>query len=142
MAKKTNQFINLEAQVDSDKELSDDEDLIDSGTCSACSIDADCHRSLPPAPLLLSSSSTTSLTAAPSPGPSFLLQLVGQIHTSTSKKFFPEAGHNQEPEDGNGVKNPAYAKSLVLCTEDWGLWWVKCKPSQEYFLIYELMMKH
>ncbi|KAE9385487.1 hypothetical protein BT96DRAFT_1006998 [Gymnopus androsaceus JB14] len=93
MVKKTNQFIDLKAQVDSDKELSNDEDLIDSDFID--NLHGEARDPLPPtssAPF--PSSSSTSLTAAPSPCPLFLLQLVGQIQCKYIKKSFPKAGHN------------------------------------------------
>jgi len=84
---------------------------------------------------------------------------VGQIQAKYVERPFPEAGHDCEPERRNGVEHPAYERPLVPLIEDWGLWRIKCKvyrvisskniqshlfsqPSQEYFLLYELMMKH
>ncbi|KAE9385479.1 hypothetical protein BT96DRAFT_1007004 [Gymnopus androsaceus JB14] len=51
-------------------------------------------------------------------------------------------GHVQEPEFQPKAENPAYDRTLVLHTEDWHPWCIKCKPSQEYFLVYKLMMMH
>ena len=161
--------------MDSDQELSDEEDLIESGIFFTCSINAGCRVSLfldfiddtphaphgeardsfPPTPATAFPSSTPTSSTAPS----FLSQLVGQIQAKYVERPFPEAGHDCEPEGHNGVENQAYEQSLVPHTEDWGLWRIKCKvyrvissksiqshlfsqPSQEYFLLYELMMKH
>ncbi|KAE9405451.1 hypothetical protein BT96DRAFT_988488 [Gymnopus androsaceus JB14] len=65
-----------------------------------------------------------------------------KFKASTSKGLFPKRVTTVNLKVVTESKNPAYERSLVPRTEDWGLWRIKCKPSQEYFLLYELMMKH
>ncbi|KAE9389830.1 hypothetical protein BT96DRAFT_1002876 [Gymnopus androsaceus JB14] len=143
-----NQFIDLEAQVDSDDELSYNSD----GNGSSDFIDDAPYNApyggvrdpLPPAP---SAPSSSSLPPASSPAPPpessrRLAQLVGQIQEKYVERSFLEMGHIREPEVQPKAENPTYDRTLVLRTEDWRLWHIKCKPSQEYFLVYELMMMH
>ncbi|KAE9390814.1 hypothetical protein BT96DRAFT_1001952 [Gymnopus androsaceus JB14] len=139
-----NQFIDLEAQVDSDDELSYDSD----GNSSSDFIDnapyGGVRDPLPPTP---STPSSSSLPPASSPAPPpessrRLAQLVGQIQEKYVERSFLEMGHVQEPKVQPEAENPAYDRTLVLHTEDWRLWHIKCKPLQEYFLVYELMMMH
>ncbi|KAJ3779681.1 hypothetical protein GGU10DRAFT_337815, partial [Lentinula aff. detonsa] len=128
-----NQFIDLEAQVGSnDEDLSDAED----GGRVASFID-DTLQDKPRS----SSTSAPGFSEAPvnfsaSTRPNRLGTLVGRIED----KYLNDP---KEPvADDLQVDELDRRGWLWLRGQDWALWRVKCTPSQEYFILYELMLKH
>ncbi|KAJ3978662.1 hypothetical protein F5890DRAFT_1559904 [Lentinula detonsa] len=134
--KMKNQFIDLEAQVGSDDEdLSDAED----GGRVASFIDdtlQDKPRTSSTLAPGLSTTSESPVDFSASTRPNRLGTLVGRIED----KYL---NHPKEPvADDLQVDELERRGWLWLRGQDWALWRVKCTPSQEYFILYELMLKH
>ncbi|KAJ3780852.1 hypothetical protein GGU10DRAFT_380149 [Lentinula aff. detonsa] len=128
------QFIDLEAQVDSDEEFSEDEDerqdlikFLDDSPINESSINKGA-----PSSSTLPLSSTLSRRA-------HIDDVVERIEDQyLNQQFNSQLTAVQD----NNNNDPVCLQYLSLRTNDWRLWRVKCTPKEEYFVLSELLLKH
>ncbi|KAF5361343.1 hypothetical protein D9757_012333 [Collybiopsis confluens] len=130
------QFIDLEAQIDSsDEDGTDDESEARQGN----------EKFINRAEDTLEASSSTSNACIPDKSERLDL-LVEQIearyvqHGADRRHIHADDGDKEGRNEEDRARAPL--GQLLLRESDWLLWRVKCTPGKEYFIIYELMMRH